>query len=111
MTKIRKSSYTPWRKFDSWLFTHPHDNAWTTFAFDRKSFRQKTPCSTDPIPSSKIWQPFSVKAALEDSPTHSEAVILHYFHQFTASEIAQNDEHTAADGQITASCRQKYTLR
>ncbi|MFQ8790803.1 MAG: RNA polymerase sigma factor [Oscillospiraceae bacterium] len=69
-------------------------SAWTTFAFDRKSFRRKTPCSTDPDPAASLEDmaavSVSVKAALEKLPAaQREAVILHYFHQFTASEIAR----------------------
>ena len=51
-------SYTPWRNLTAGCLRSRITSAWTTFAFDRKSFRRKIPCSTDPIrlPRLKIWQ-------------------------------------------------------
>lgn len=108
--------YMPWRKFDSWLFTIAHNKCMDYFRFRQKIVQVEDTMFDRPDPAASFEDmaavSMSVKAALEKLPAaQREAVILHYFHQFTAKEIAQMTNTPLPDGQITASCRQKYTLR
>lgn len=87
-------SYTPWRKFDSWLFTIAHNKCMDYFRFRQKIVQAEDTMFDRPDPAASLEDmaavSLSVKAALEKLPaTQREAVILHYFHQFTASEIAR----------------------
>lgn len=66
--------YMPWRKFDSWLFTIAHNKCMDYFRFRQKIVQVEDTMFDRPDPA----------ASFEDM-----AVILHYFHQFTAKEIAQ----------------------
>lgn len=87
-------SYTPWRKFDSWLFTIAHNKCMDHFRLRRKVVQAEETVfdRPDSVASLEDMTELSaaVKAALEKLPAaQREAVILHYFHQFTAKEIAQ----------------------
>ena len=87
-------SYTPWRKFDSWLFTIAHNKCMDYFRFRQKIVQAEDTMFDRPDPAASLEDmaavSMSVKAALEKLPAaQREAVILHYFHQFTASEIAR----------------------
>ena len=87
-------SYTPWRKFDSWLFTIAHNKCMDYFRFRQKIVQVEDTMFDRPDPAASLEDiaavSLSVKAALEKLPAaQREAVILHYFHQFTASEIAR----------------------
>ena len=87
-------SYTPWRKFDSWLFTIAHNKCMDYFRFRQKIVQAEDTMFDRPDPAASLEDmaavSLSVKAALEKLPAaQREAVILHYFHQFTASEIAR----------------------
>ena len=87
-------SYTPWRKFDSWLFTIAHNKCMDYFRFRQKTVQAEDTMFDRPDPAASFEDmavvSMSVKAALEKLPAaQREAVILHYFHQFTASEIAR----------------------
>lgn len=86
-------AYHPWKKFDSWLFTIAHNKCMDHFR------RQKPVVSIDelgdgqpaPVPSldDLVSVSVSVRQALNRLPTvQRQAVILHYFYQFTAKEIA-----------------------
>ena len=85
-------SYTPWRKFDSWLFTIAHNKCMDYFRFRQKIVQAEDTMFDRPDPAASFEDmaavSMSVKAALEKLPAaQREAVILHYFHQFTAKEI------------------------
>ena len=87
-------SYTPWRKFDSWLFTIAHNKCMDYFRFRQKIVQAEDTMFDRPDPAASLEDmvavSMSVKAALEKLPAaQREAVILHYFHQLTAKEIAQ----------------------
>lgn len=87
-------SYTPWRKFDSWLFTIAHNKCMDYFRFRQKIVQAEDTMFDRHDPAASLEDmaavSLSVKAALEKLPAaQREAVILHYFHQFTASEIAR----------------------
>ena len=87
-------SYTPWRKFDSWLFTIAHNKCMDYFRFRQKIVQAEDTMFDRPDPAASLEDmaavSLSVKAALEKLPAaQREAVILHYFHQFTAKEIAR----------------------
>ena len=87
-------SYTPWRKFDSWLFTIAHNKCMDYFRFRQKIVQAEDTMFDRPDPAASLEDmaavSMSVKAALEKLPAaQREAVILHYFHQFTAKEIAR----------------------
>ena len=87
-------SYRPWRKFDSWLFTIAHNKCMDYFRFRQKIVQVEDTMFDRPDPAASFEDmaavSMSVKAALEKLPAaQREAVILHYFHQFTAKEIAQ----------------------
>ena len=86
--------YTPWRKFDSWLFRIAHNKCMDYFRFRQKIVQVEDTLFDRPDPAASIEDmvavSMSVKAALEKLPAaQREAVILHYFHQLTAKEIAQ----------------------
>ncbi len=87
-------SYTPWRKFDSWLFTIAHNKCMDYFRVRQKVVQAEDAVFDRPDPVNSLEDmaevSAAVKAALEKLPAvQREAVILHYFHQLTAKEIAQ----------------------
>ena len=87
-------SYTPWRKFDSWLFTIAHNKCMDYFRLRRKVVQAEDTVFDRPDSAASLEDiaelSASVKAALEKLPAaQREAVLLHYFHQFTVKEIAQ----------------------
>ena len=87
-------SYTPWKKFGSWLFTIAHNKCmdyfrirWRTIQAEEIMFDRPDPA---PLLEETAEVSASVNAALEKLPAaQRETVILHYFCQFTAKEIAQ----------------------
>ncbi len=87
-------SYTPWRKFDSWLFTIAHNKCMDYFRLRRKVVQAEDTVFDRPDSAASLEDiaelSASVKAALEKLPAaQREAVLLHYFHQFTVKEIAR----------------------
>lgn len=87
-------NYYPWKKFDSWLFTIAHNKCMDFFRIKKR---------IAPIENIEIDHPdsallleemvtvsVSVNDALAKLPAmQREAIVLHYFHQFTAKEIAR----------------------
>lgn len=92
MQSIR--GYSPLKKFDSWLFTIAHNKCMDYFRLRRRTvqamddtFDRPDPA---PLPEETLEVSAAVHAALAKLPAaQRETVILHYFHQFTAKEIAQ----------------------
>ena len=75
-------SYTPWRKFDSWLFTIAHNKCMEYFRLRRKVGEADAAALDRPDPAASLEDmaagSLSVKAALEKLPAaQREAVILH----------------------------------
>ena len=87
-------SYYPWKKFDSWLFTIAHNKCMDFFRM-RKRFIPTEDIyvdhpAPDPLLDEIVTVSVSVKDALAKLPAvQREAIILHYFHEFTAREIAR----------------------
>ena len=86
--------YVPWKPFGSWLFAIAHNKCMDYFRMRRKVVQAEEAMldCPDPAPLLEDMAEISaaVRAALEKLPAaQREAVILHYFHQFTAKEIAQ----------------------
>ena len=87
-------SYVPWRKFSSWLFTIAHNKCMDYFRMRRRVVQAEDAMLDRPDPAPLLEDmagvSAAVSAALEKLPAaQQEAVILYYFHQFTAKEIAQ----------------------
>lgn len=86
--------YTPWKKFGGWLFTIAHNKCMDYFRIRHRVIQMENgiiDCpDLAPSPEDLAEVSASVKAALEKLPdTQREAVVLHYFHEFTAKEIAK----------------------
>lgn len=87
-------NYYPWRKFDSWLFTIAHNKCMDFFRI-RKRITPSEDIDVDcPDPSPALEEMITVSVAVDNAlgklpPTQREAIILHYFHQFTTKEIAR----------------------
>ena len=86
--------YVPWKPFGSWLFAIAHNKCMDYFRLRRKVIQAEDAAFDCPDSAASLEDiaelSASVKAALEKLPAaQREAVILHYFHQLTAKEIAQ----------------------
>lgn len=87
-------NFYPWKKFDNWLFTIAHNKCMDFFRM-----RKRAMLASESHPDQQISVPpfeetaavsFTVRSALTKLPAaQREAVILHYFYQLTAKEIAQ----------------------
>ena len=86
--------YVPWKPFGSWLFAIAHNKCMDYFRMRRRVVQAEDDMLDRPDPAPLLEDmagvSAAVKAALEKLPAaQREAVILHYFHQFTAREIAR----------------------
>ena len=87
-------NYYPWKKFDSWLFTIAHNKCMDFF---RMQQRVGQPESADidlpdaaPLLDETVVVSVTIKNALTKlSAPQREVVLLYYFYQYTAKEIAQ----------------------
>lgn len=85
--------YHGWRKFESWLFAIAHNKCMDYFRMRRRvllaedaDWDQLAPA---PSPENAVAASVPVREALARLPAaQRQAVILHYFHQLTAKEIA-----------------------
>ena len=87
-------SYYPWKKFDSWLFMIAHNKCMDFFRMRKRILPTDDIVFDHPDPAPLLEETVtisvSVKDALAKLPTpQREAIILHYFHHFTAKEIAR----------------------
>lgn len=88
------SSFHPWSQFKSWIFTIAHNKCMDFFRLRHPTAWEDVhtldlPDPTIPL-ADQVAGCMAVDAALARlSPTQREAVVLHYFHQFTAKEIAR----------------------
>ena len=87
-------NYYPWKKFDSWLFTIAHNKCMDFF---RMQQRVGPPENADidlpdtaPLIDESVVVSVTIKNALTKlSAPQREVVLLYYFYQYTAKEIAQ----------------------
>lgn len=86
--------YRPWRKFDSWLFAVAHNKCMDHFRRRKWSVPAAEPEWDRPSPDLPVEDAVTDAVAVQDAlkllpDAQREAVILHYFHQFTVKEIAR----------------------
>ena len=85
--------YYPWKKFDSWIFTIAHNKCMDYFRM-QKRIVQENAIEFDHISSvPSLDEAVTISVAVKDALGHlpaiqREAIILHYFQQFTAKEIS-----------------------
>ena len=91
-------SYTPWRKFDSWLFTIAHNKCMDYFRLRRKVVQAEDTVFDRPDSA----------ASLEDIARGGTLTLFPSIH---CKGDRTNDEYTAADRQVPASRCQKHTFR
>ncbi len=87
-------NYYPWKKFDSWLFTIAHNKCMDYFRIRKRFIQSEDIIINHPAPSPLLEETVTVSASVKDvlaklPPVQREAIILHYYHQFTVKEIAQ----------------------
>ena len=85
-------NYRPWKKLDSWLFTIAHNKCMDYFRMQRRTVLPYEVCLNEqtPPPDETVAVSVAVREALAKLPAvQQEAVILHYFQQYTAEEIAE----------------------
>ena len=92
------ASYRPWKKIDSWLFTIAHHKCIDYFRIRADSVSldaldldlPSLSAPLDEIAATTGRPKGSIKAALLKRPlAQREAVVLHYYHQFSVREIAR----------------------
>ena len=86
-------SYLPWKKFDGWIFTIAHNKCMDHFRMQKRIGSENTiefdHLSSVPSFDEAVTLSVAVKDALRHLPAvQREAIILHYFQQFTAKEIS-----------------------
>lgn len=86
-------NYYPWRKFDSWLLKIAYNKCMDFFRIRKRIAPSEDMDIDRPDPAPLLEETVTVSVAVNDAlarlpPTQREAIILHYFHQFTAKEIA-----------------------
>lgn len=85
-------NFYPWKKFDNWLFTIAHNKCMDFFRVRRRTVPADEPGPEAPSPPLEETAIISVavRSALDRLPAaQREAVVLHYFYQLTAGEIAR----------------------
>ena len=87
-------NYHPWKRFDNWLFTIAHNKCMDFFRLQKRTVLavENQPDQQVSIPAFEEMAAvsFTVRSALAKLPAaQREAVILHYFYQLTANEVAQ----------------------
>lgn len=84
----------PWSRFRSWIFTIAHNKCMDYFRLRRLVGPEDIQDIDTPDPSpfldDRVANSLAVEEALDKlSVPQREAVVLHYFHQFTVREIAR----------------------
>lgn len=87
-------AFYPWKKFQAWLFTIAHNKCMDYFRIRKRvtssdAIEWDKPDSS-PLPDDIVTVSVTVEKALAQlSAVQREAVLLHYFYQFTAKEISR----------------------
>lgn len=86
-------TFHPWNKFHNWLFTIAHNKCMDYFRMQKRVIVTDTIEEDKPNPSSRLDDTVTTSVTVEQALTQlsavqREAIILHYFHQFTAKEIS-----------------------
>lgn len=84
----------PWSRFKSWIFTIAHNKCMDYFRLrrptDSEDIHDMEVPDSSPLPQDMLVNSLTLESALGKlSVPQREAVVLHYFHQFTAKEIAR----------------------
>lgn len=88
------SAFYPWKKFSSWLFTIAHNKCMDYFRIQKRFIltdlidinkSDTSPLLDDSVADSVVIE----KALMRLSVVQREAIVLHYFDQFTAKEISR----------------------
>jgi len=83
----------PWKRFKSWIFTIAHNKCVDHLRLQRpmasEDIRDIEIPDPAPLPDDLVTNSLTVESALDMlSVPQRETVVLHYFYQFTAKEIA-----------------------
>ncbi len=87
-------NYRPWKNFDHWLFTIAHNKCMDFFRMRKRTVPEAEDVFADQAPAPPFEEAaavsVTVRKALGSLPApQRQAVVLHYFYQLTAGEIAR----------------------